>query len=316
MRGFLLAAAAAAAIATPAVAQVTSASGSNSTANSGSVSGANNTNGANNNIGTSSSNSNSNSTANSGSVSGANSSGNTSSQGQGQGQMQGQSANNSQGQGQTQGQSANNSQGQMQGQDAHNTQGQMQGQSATNANGQNVSLTFNSHTPSHVEVKTNTPVGLTASSSFSSDYCGATASAGASAAPLGISIGASGPKYDRSCQSLRRAEKFGMAAANAQNMGQPELAQKLMSMMIWSICMADTDSVSLPDGRRENATATACSAMGLMGAPIAANLPSVPAPVAAAPATRSANAGGTTTTRTLAQVAKPQDQALAEALAH
>lgn len=253
--------------ATIAAAQQTSTSGSNSTASSGSLSGAqsNNANSANNAIGNSSSNS------NAGAVSGSDSA--SSSNGNQQGQ----------GQGQTQGQSANNSQGQQQ------SQGQMVGQ----ANGQNVDLTFNSKSPDHLQVKTNTPVGLTASSSFSSDYCGATASAGASAAPLGISIGASGPRYDRSCQSLRRAEKFGMAAANAHNMGQPELAQKLMSMMIWSICMADTDVVVLPDGRRENATATACSAMGLMGQSSVASLPSPPPPPpTAAPNPRTADNTG------------------------
>jgi hypothetical protein len=244
MKVFLLGAVAACAIiATPATAQqigdITSQSGSNSTANSGSVSGAqsnnqaNNANQANNNIGTSESTSNSNAGAVSGSDSTSTSNGNQ------QGQQQGQA------------------------QDAHNTQGQMQGQTASNQNGQAVNLTFNSHSPDHLQVKTNTPVGLTASSSFSSDYCGATQSAGASAAPLGISIGASGPRYDKSCQALRRAEKFGMAAANAQNMGQPELAQRLMSMMIWSICTADTAGPNM-----QEPTAMACSAVGLMGTPM------------------------------------------------
>lgn len=149
-------------ITSPAISQqnLNSTSGSNSNASSGSISGAqsNNANSANNNIGNSTSNSNSNAGAYSGSVSGASSNGN--SQGQGQGQTQ--SSYN----GQSQGQSANNS----------------QGQSATQANGQATTLTFNSHAPNHVEVKTNTPIGLTASSSFSSDYCGGTASGGASAA--------------------------------------------------------------------------------------------------------------------------------------
>lgn len=261
----------------PAFAQSTSTSGSNSGANSGSASNAvsNPTNSANNNIGTSTSTSGSDATAVSGSRSDSTSNGNQ----QGQGQMQGQ------------GQSANNSQGQMQGQntttsssqDAHNSQGQMQGQTtstqASQANGQNVNLSFNSTTPNHLQVKTNTPVGLAASSSFSSDYCGGTVSGGASAAPLGISIGGSGPKYDKSCQALRRAEKFGMAAANAQNMGQPDLAGKLMTMMIWSICTSDSGGPAI-----EYPTASACQMAGLMGSMPArmsdAATPSAPPPVA------------------------------------
>jgi hypothetical protein len=137
-------------------------------------------------------------------------------------------------------------------------------------------------------------------------------SGGASAAPIGITIGMSGPKYDRTCQSLRRAEKFGMAAANAQNMGQPDLAQKLMSMMVWSICMADPDAVALPDGKRANATATACSTLGLMGQTSMASSASLPAPApAAAPAPRTADAHGKVTPE--AAFRSQQDQKLASA---
>lgn len=250
-----------------------STSGSNAGANSGSASNAvsNPTNAANNNIGTSTSTSGSNSTANSGSASDSTSNGNQ------QGQMQGQNANNAQGQGQTQGQSTTTSSAQ----DAHNNQSQGQSTStqASQANGQSTSLTFNSSSPDHIQVKTNTPVGLAASSSFSSDYCGGTVSGGASVAPLGISLGGAGPKYDKSCQALRRAEKFGMAAANAQNMGHPDLAGQLMTMMIWSICTSDSGGPGM-----QYPTASACGAAGLLGSMPArvsdAATPSAPPPAA------------------------------------
>ncbi|WP_404481404.1 hypothetical protein [Novosphingobium sp. BL-52-GroH] len=149
-------------------------------------------------------------------------------------------------------------QGQTQGQEANNAQNQTQGQMATNQQG--VSLTFNSTTPRTQKFYTNNAVPLAASSSFSSDYCGGTASGGASAAPLGISIGGAGPVFDKSCQSLRRAEKFGMAAANAANLGQPELAGRLMSMMIWSICTSDSSGP-----KSDKSTAQACGVAGLLG---------------------------------------------------
>lgn len=240
------------------IGDITSQSGSNSTANSGSVSGAQADNNSQNNnagIGNSESTSNSNAGAISGSASTSNSNGNT------QGQSQGQNANNTQGQGQDQGQS------------------QSQGQMSDQANAQSTSVTFNSEAQDKVTVRTNTPVGLAASSSFSSDYCGGTMSGGASAAPIGISIGMAGPRYDKSCQALRRAEKFGMAAANAQNMGQPALAQQLMSMMIWSICTSDTGG---SDVKYE--TAQACQSAGLLGStPVAENEAPKP-PLAALPA--------------------------------
>jgi hypothetical protein len=187
-----------------------------------------------------------------------------------------------------QGQDQGQNQGQSQGQEANNAQ--MQGQTANQGNAQQTSITFNSKAADHVQVRTNTPVGLTASSSFSSDYCGGTMSGGASAAPIGISIGASGPKYDRSCQALRRAEKFGMAAANEHNMGQPEMAHKLMSMMIWSICMSDTtgpaSGTRYPDGRVAlDPTIAACMANGLVGAPMSAA--NDPAPMSPPPANAS-----------------------------
>jgi hypothetical protein len=305
MRGLFYSAVAVVAISVtaPIYAQdVTSNSGSNSTANSGSQSGAVNdvSNAANNNVGTSQSESNSGSNAISGSASESNSNGNIQGQGQemGQGQSQGQSANNAQGQdqGQSQGQSANNAQGQdqgqgqsqgqnanneqgqgqsqgqsannSQGQEANNTQGQMQsqGQAADQKNAQSTSITFNNTQRKTTEVRTNTAVPLAASSSFSSDYCGGTVSGGASAAPIGISIGGAAPKFDKVCQSLRRAEKFGMAAANAHNMQQPDMAAKLMSMMVWSICTSDDG------GKSDSMVNSACSILGLTGG----NAPSQP----------------------------------------
>lgn len=188
-----------------------------------------------------------------------------------QGQYQGQQANNDQGQ--IQGQEANNTQGQTQGQEANNAQGQTQTQGQMATNQQGVSLTFNSTTPRTQKLYTNAAVPLAASSSFSSDYCGGTASGGASAAPIGISIGGAGPVFDKSCQSLRRAEKFGMAAANAANMGQPELAGRLMSMMIWSICTSDSAGPK-PD----KSTAVACDALGLLGSTKSTQPDPAPAP--------------------------------------
>jgi hypothetical protein len=133
-------------------------------------------------------------------------------------------------------------------------------QSQNTLQGNAQAITFNNVAPDVTEFRTNAPVHLVASSSFSSDYCGSSASAGASVAPLGISLGGSGPVYDKSCQSLRRAEKFGMAAANYYNMQQPEMAMKLMSLMVWSICTADTAGP-----KADRATAQACDMAGLLG---------------------------------------------------
>ena len=219
-------------VSSQAIAQTTtSESGSNSAANSGSLSGATsssnptNINAPVNEQGNLTSTSASGSDATSSSTSGSNSN-------------------------QSQGQEANNAQ----------TQGQVQGQTATSTNQQGVAVTFNSTNHRTQKVYTNNAIPLAASSSFSSDYCGGTASGGASAAPIGISIGGSGPVFDKSCQSLRRAEKFGMAAANASNLGQAELAGRLMSMMIWSICTSDSAGP-----KADKSTAQACSALGLMG---------------------------------------------------
>lgn len=85
--------------------------------------------------------------------------------------------------------------------------------------------------------KTNTMVGLAASVSFSSDYCGGTASGGASAA--GITIGAGKPVFDKNCQALRRAEKFGMAAVTAYNLGLKTQANKLQALAVWQLCVIE-----------------------------------------------------------------------------
>lgn len=221
------------------------------------------------------SNSNSGANANSGSVSGASSNGNTQGQGQSQtannagigssastsgsnsGAVSGSTSNSGSNSDQSQGQSANNSQ--TQGQSASLSAGQQ----ASNMQGVSVTNQFNSTQLKRTYVGTNTAVPLAASSSFSSDYCGGTVSGGASAAPIGISIGAAGPTFDKSCQSLRRAEKFGMAAANYSNMQQPEMAMKLMSLMVWSICTADSAGP-----KADRATATACEQILAMGPPM------------------------------------------------
>jgi len=273
----------------PLIAQnTTSTSGSGAEANSGSISGAQSNNTANNNAGIGSSENtnttNSNANAVSGSVSGASSNGNE------QGQSQGQSANNTQGQGQDQGQM------QAQSNDANNSstnaatnntaQTNMQGQQATNEQGVTVNQTWNTRNRRETEVRTNNAVPLASSSSFSSDYCGGSVSGGGSSAPLGISLGMAVPKFDKSCQSLRRAEKFGMAAVNAINMGQPELGGRLMSMMIWTICTSDSGG---PEARRS--TADACDKLQLLGA--ISHASSQPAP-AAAPEPRMARNGKVT----------------------
>lgn len=147
------------------------------------------------------------------------------------------------------------------------------GQLSTNQQGVSVSNTFNSTNRKNSFLYTNNAVPLAASSSFSSDYCGGTASGGASAAPLGISIGGAKPIFDKSCQSLRRAEKFGMAAANASNMGQQDLAGRLMSMMIWSICTADSAGP-----KADKSTAVACDRIGLLGSQVSALPSPAPAP--------------------------------------
>jgi hypothetical protein len=260
-RFFTTVAVAALVIGTPAVAQVQgqaqgqiSNSASGAEANSGSISGAQSNNTANNNAGIGTSHNVNESTSNSGAVSGSASESTSNSNGNQQGQDQGQaqSANNTQGQNQ----SASSNQGQDQG------QMQTQDQSLANANEQGVTVnqTWNTKNRRETEVRTNNAVPLASSSSFSSDYCGGSVSAGGSSAPLGISIGMAAPKFDKSCQALRRAEKFGMAAVNAVNMGQPELSGRLMSMMIWSICTSDSAGPGA-----DRTTADACDKLLLLG---------------------------------------------------
>lgn len=175
--------------------------------------------------------------------------------------------------GSTSGANSNSASGSTSASDQGQTQGQTmnQGQSASNQQGVAVSNTFNSTSRKVSEVRSNAAVPLAASSSFSSDYCGGTASGGASLAPIGISIGGAAPTFDKSCQALRRAERFGQAAANAANMGQTELAGRLMSLMIWSICTSDSKGVSA-----EASTAQACAQAGLLGVPASPSSASVP----------------------------------------
>lgn len=111
-------------------------------------------------------------------------------------------------------------------------------------------------TETKTKFETNTAVPLAAAVSFSSDYCGGTASGGASAA--GISIGLAKPMMDGNCQAMRRSEKFGTAAANAYNAGMKDTAAKLVNMQIWEICMAGNDAAV-------SHTAEACQRLGLIG---------------------------------------------------
>jgi len=251
----------------PAAAQVavnandlTSQSASGSEANSGSVSGAQSNNTANNNAGIGTSENTNTSNSVSGAISGSASESTSNSNGNQQGQTMGQDQGQDQGQNQAQDQSQNLDSAQ------------------ANSQGVTFNQTWNTKNRKTTEIRTNNAVPLAASSSFSSDYCGGTVSGGASAAPLGISICASGHKFDKSCQSLRRAEKFGMAAVNAMNMHQPDLAGKLMSMMVWSICTSDSGG---PDVGKT--TADACNQLLLLGSAhsLASASPAQPLPTAA-----------------------------------
>ena len=111
-----------------------------------------------------------------------------------------------------------------------------------------VNVAISSHTPDRqnidysgsYNVKTNTMVALAAGVSMSSDYCGGTASAGASAA--GVTIGGAKPIMDRNCQALRRVEKMGVAAVTAFNLGDKDMANKLKRLMAWQICVAETEA--------------------------------------------------------------------------
>lgn len=168
-------------------------------------------------------------------------------------------------------------------------QGQSQGMQSSNANTttaqqgnqQATSLVFEASvipTDTTTRWKGNTTVALAAGVSFSSDYCGGTASAGASAA--GVSIGGAKPIMDGNCQAMRRAEKFGVAAANAHNMGFAPLAANLLAMQVWEICQAGNDA-------KVSSTAEACVKLGLVGPgsmphdpPSHSTLPADPPPAA------------------------------------
>jgi hypothetical protein len=159
------------------------------------------------------------------------------------------------------GSTSNSDQGQSQGQNSANTN-QL---GAMNQQGVQVATTFNTTNRKQTEVRTNAAVPLAASSSFSSDYCGGTASGGASVAPLGISIGGAAPTFDDSCRYLRVAEKAGMLGANYHNMRQYDMAGRAMSMMAWSLCMAGPQQDNRRRGNKDNATIVACIALGLLG---------------------------------------------------
>jgi hypothetical protein len=143
-------------------------------------------------------------------------------------------------------------------------QTQIQGQSATQGNAQSTSLVFEGTKipkETNTTVRTNSNVPLAAAVSFSSDYCGGTVAAGASG--FGVSLGASGPKMDGNCQSLRRAEKFGVAAVTARNLGSIEASEKLMAMMVWELCTSESNARR---GDNPPSSQHACEALGLVGA--------------------------------------------------
>lgn len=80
-----------------------------------------------------------------------------------------------------------------------------------------------------------------ATNSFSSDYCGGTVQVGGSG--LGWSIGGSKQAYDKNCQALRRADKFGQQSQQAKNFGQHDTAAKLLAMSIYEVCRLDAVTV-------------------------------------------------------------------------
>jgi hypothetical protein len=184
------------------------------------------------------------------------------------------------------------------------TQGQMltatQGQAATQANGQ--SITFN--TPAQpkkvtVENQANQNVPLAAAVSFSSDFCGGTASGGVSTS-LGFSVGGSKVVMDRNCQSLRRAEKFSIIAATAHNMGYKEWGAKLLSMSIWEMCQSEMNA-GRSLGEAIPSTANACHKLGLYG-----DQPFPPAPAEAMPGLVQASVTATTQQQEQAKAAAPR----------
>lgn len=229
--------------AAPAFAQdVTSGSASGAEANSGSISGAEsngnqqgqsqaNIGGNNAGIGSSTSESNSGAVSGSSSHSGAISD-------QGQSQSQGQSVG------------------------AHTN---TVGQAATNQQGVTTAITFNSTNHKRSYVGTNTAVPLAASSSFSSDYCGGTASGGASVAPIGLSIGGAAPVFDDTCRYIRLAQTAGMMAANWHNMGEMDMRNRMMTFATWSTCMAGPQADKRQKHSKPNVVMEACLRLGLLG---------------------------------------------------
>lgn len=108
---------------------------------------------------------------------------------------------------------------------------ELQRHESTSASTENINVSGTQH------LKTNAPVFLAAAVSMSSDYCGGTATGGASFA--GVTLGGGAPVFDPNCQGLRRAEKLGMAAVSAYNMGMRSLAAKLEYLAVWQICVSD-----------------------------------------------------------------------------
>lgn len=133
-----------------------------------------------------------------------------------------------------------------------------------------VNVAISSHTPDRqgidysgsYNVKTNTMVALAAGVSMSSDYCGGTASGGASAA--GVTIGAAKPIIDANCQALRLIEKTGIAAVTSFNLGDKETAHKLKRLMVWQICVSETENGNRNKANQIPSVEQACKDLGLI----------------------------------------------------
>lgn len=105
-------------------------------------------------------------------------------------------------------------------------------------------------------VETANAVPLAAAVSFSADNCMSVASGGLSL--MGGGFGIAKPIPDFNCQAIRRSQNFGIAMANAANIGQESTALKLLQMQIYEACMAG-------NGPERSFTAEACEKLALIG---------------------------------------------------
>lgn len=110
-------------------------------------------------------------------------------------------------------------------------------------------------TKTRTDVRAANAVPLAAAVSFSADNCMSVASGGLS---LGVgSVGVAKPIPDFNCQAIRRSQNFGIAMANAANLGARDKAMALLQMQIYEACMAG-------NGPERSYTAEACQKLALL----------------------------------------------------